>query len=174
MGTLILDLCAGSGAWSAPYRDAGYTVERIDLPRDVRLLRYRAERVHGILCAPPCTAFSYARNRYPATDAELRDALSIVDACLRAVVIYRPQWWALENPMNLLRRYLGPPVWHFRQWEYGDPAMKPTLLWGSFTPPLFQAGRKTRAPRWQKSENALPTDAITPPNFARAFCAVNP
>ena len=36
---IILDLCGGTGAWSKPYKDAGY---------DVRL-------------APPYTEFSYAK-----------------------------------------------------------------------------------------------------------------
>lgn len=30
--SVILDLCAGTGAWSEPYREAGYDVRRIDLP----------------------------------------------------------------------------------------------------------------------------------------------
>ena len=28
---IILDLCGGSGAWSKPYKDAGYDVRIIDL-----------------------------------------------------------------------------------------------------------------------------------------------
>lgn len=70
---LILDLCGGTGAWSAPYREAGYRVEVIDIltGRDVRLLQ-RIRGVHGILAAPVCTVQSYARNRYPPTEAELR------------------------------------------------------------------------------------------------------
>jgi hypothetical protein len=37
----ILDLCGGTGAWSQPYREAGYDVEIVDPAhdgRDVRLL----------------------------------------------------------------------------------------------------------------------------------------
>ena len=105
---IILDLCAGTGAWSQPYVDAGY---------DVRLMRHGA--AHGILAAPPYTVFSYARNRYEPTDQELRDALSVVDACLRVIFAAKPVWWVLENPVNKLRRYLGPPVWTFRQWALG-------------------------------------------------------
>jgi 2-polyprenyl-3-methyl-5-hydroxy-6-metoxy-1,4-benzoquinol methylase len=44
---LILDLCAGSGAWSKPYEEAGYEVLKIDLPQDVRLFEKLAEPVHG-------------------------------------------------------------------------------------------------------------------------------
>ena len=35
---IILDLCGGTGAWSKPYKDAGYDVQIITLPdNDVRL-----------------------------------------------------------------------------------------------------------------------------------------
>src|SRR5688572_13348334 len=101
----ILDLCGGTGAWSQPYRDAGYDVDLIDPLHDggdVRLLQRRAGAFRGILAAPPCTVFSYARNRYPPTDAELLAALSVVDACHRIVLVQRPAWWALENPRNKL------------------------------------------------------------------------
>lgn len=174
---VILDLCAGTGAWSQPYVDAGYAVIRIDLPNDVRLLTWNSFYlgVHGLLMAPPCTAFSYARNRYPAKEAELRRALSVVDACLRMVSIYRPVWWVLENPRNRLRQFLGPPTFQFYQWEFGDPAAKPTCLWGVFTPPRKSPGLRTKPSTYKTSTpNAHPRDAITPPGFARAFFEANP
>jgi hypothetical protein len=174
-GRVILDLCAGTEAWSAPYKAAGYDVRAVDLPNDVRLLRYERLRVHGILAAPPCTVFSYARNRYEPSDDEIRAALSIVDACLRAVVLYKPVWWALENPINKLRRYLGPPTWRFRQWEYGDAGEKPTGLWGHFTPPMLRPGTRTKPSTFRTQyENARPEDAVTPPGFAQAFYESNP
>lgn len=175
MNKLILDLCGGTGAWSEPYLVAGYDVLLVDLPQDVRLLERPVRPVHGILAAPPCTRFSYARNRYPPSDEELRDSLSIVDACLRIAYICRPVWWALENPMNKLRRYLGPPAWSFYQWEYCDAGHKPTGLWGHFHPPMKLVGRRTKPSTWKsKQENASPKDAITPPGFARAFFEANP
>lgn len=176
-GRVILDLCAGTGAWSEPYAEAGYDVRRIDLPTDVRLVRRDEipEPVHGILAAPPCTVFSYARNRYEPSDDELRGALSVVDACLRIVFACRPTWWALENPYNKLRRYLGPPVWRFYQWEYGDAGHKPTGLWGEFKPPMLRPGARTKPSTWKtKQENASPGDAKTPAAFARAFFEANP
>jgi len=172
---VILDLCGGSGSWSAPYAEAGYDVRLIDLPNDVRLMTLPPEPVHGILAAPPCTRFSYARNRYPANADELRDALSIADACVRIAHVLRPDWWALENPLNLLRRYYGKPAWTFRQYEYGDPADKVTALWGRFRPPMKLVGKRTKPSTFKtSSENALPHDAITPPGFARAFFEANP
>ena len=175
---IVLDLCGGTGAWSRPYADAGYRVEIVDPivdGRDVRLLQRINAAVWGILAAPPCTVFSYARNRYPPTDAEFRDGLSVVDACLRIVTVQAPRWWALENPVNKLRRYLGPPRLVFCQWEYGDAGHKPTGLWGDFVPPV-----KRPVPRLKPStfgtrqENASPQDAITPAGFAQAFFRCNP
>ena len=175
---LILDLCGGSGAWSKPYAEAGYLVEIIDPAHDsgdVRLLTRIAARVHGVLCAPPCTVFSYARNRYPATEAELLAALSVVDACHRIVMVQKPSWWALENPRNLLRKYLGPARLEFYQWEYGDAGHKPTCIWGDFVPPPKQPTPRTKPSTFRTQyENARPEDAITPPGFARRFFEVNP
>lgn len=174
----ILDLCGGTGAWSQPYREAGYDVEIVDPivdGRDARLLEYRRGRFHGILMAPVCTVFSYARNRYPPTDAELLKALSLVDACLRIKVVQQPAWWALENPRNKLRRYLGPARLEFYHWEYGDAAHKPTCIWGDFVPPAKQPRPRTKPSTWKTSrENARPEDAVTPSGFARAFFQCNP
>lgn len=177
---LIYDLCGGSGAWSEPYREAGYLVEVIDPVRDgrdVRLMQRCRDRVHGILAAPPCTVQSYARNRYPPTDEELRASLSVADACLRVWFAHRDQvaWWALENPRNKLRRYLGPARLEFYQWQYGDAGHKPTCIWGDFTVPQKQPKPRTKPSTFRtKQANADPKDAITPRGFAQAFFAVNP
>lgn len=174
---IILDLCAGTGSWSEPYRDAGYEVIQIDLPQDVRLLRFQElpSKVHGILAAPPCTVFSYARNRYPPTEDEFKEALSIVDACIRIVTLLNPEWWALENPRNKLRRFLGEPQFMFYHWEFGDPASKPTGLWGNFTFPKKSPGARTKPSTYKTNKpNAEPKDAITPVNFAKAFFMANP
>ena len=101
---MILSLCDLTGNWSQPYLDAGYEVVRIDLQRgdDVRLLRYIDEPVHGILAAPPCTHFSRAGARWWSIkgDVEVLEGLAVVDACLRAVAIYRPTWWVIESPCS--------------------------------------------------------------------------
>ena len=175
---LILDLCGGTGSWSQPYVDAGYRVDVIDLARDgrdVRLLQRVSAGVHGVLAAPMCTGFSYARNRYPPTENELVFALSLVDACIRIAWVQQPRWWALENPVNKLRRYLGPPKLSFRQWEYGDSGEKPTGIWGDFASPLKRPRPRTKPSTFRtKFPNAVSGDAVTPPNFARAFYEVNP
>jgi hypothetical protein len=176
---LILDICGGSGAWSEPYRQAGYFVKLIDKlnGHDARLLQ-RERGVWGVLAAPVCTVFSYARNRYEPTEAEYLHALSLVDACVRIAWAHRQhgaRWWALENPRNKLRRYLGPARLEFYQWEYGDPGHKPTCIWGDFVAPMKQPKPRTKQSTFRTQyENARPEDAITPPGFARAFFEVNP
>lgn len=174
----ILDLCGGTGSWSKPYRDAGYDVEIVDPivdGRDARLLQRYLGHFSGILAAPVCTVFSYARNRYQPTDTELLHALSLVDACHRIVMVQQPKWWALENPRNKLRRYLGPARLEFYQWEYGDPGHKPTCIWGDFVPPPKLPKPRTKPSTWRtKQENARPEDAVTPAGFAAAFYRCNP
>jgi hypothetical protein len=140
MKGLILSLCDFTGNWSEPYAKAGYEVVRVDLQtgQDVRLLRHIPGPVHGILAAPPCTHFSRAGARFWEAKGEqaILDGLAIVDACLRAVAIYRPVWWVLENPIGRLKDYLGPPAWKFDPYQFGDPWTKRTWLWGHFTPPV--------------------------------------
>lgn len=140
MKGLILSLCDYTGNWSRPYEEAGYPVTRVDLQhgQDVRLLRRIEEPIHGILAAPPCTHFSRAGASHWRRKGEpaILEGLAIVDACLRMVAIYRPTWWALENPIGRLKDYLGPPHWRFDPWMFGDPWTKRTWLWGHFTPPV--------------------------------------
>ena len=88
---VILDLCGGTGSWSRPYADAGYDVRVITLPRhDVRKWKtYRGEiysqvlnnEIYGILAAPPCTMFSFARTNAK-TPRDLGEGMECVRACL--------------------------------------------------------------------------------------------
>jgi hypothetical protein len=174
---LILDLCAGSGAWSAPYADAGYPVRRVTLPDDVRLWERDPGEVWGILAAPPCTMFASSGARWPRTRAEMLDALSIVDACLRAVVIYKPKWWALENPVGKLSRYLGRPAMYFDPCDFGDPYTKRTCLWGEFERPKERPVTPvTKSPIHYMPPGPERTAkrSVTPAGFARAFFEANP
>ena len=174
---VILDLCGGSGSWSRPYREAGYDVKVVTLPgMDVRLLRFSGP-VHGILAAPPCTVFASSGARWPRTNEQYIEALSVVDACLRAVTVYRPKWWALENPVGKLVRWLGPPRMYFQPWEYGDAYTKRTALWGEFNEPE----RAPVAPVEKSPIHYMPPSperaalrSITPAGFANAFFNANP
>lgn len=181
---MILDLCAGSGAWSEPYLKAGYDVRRVDLPLDVRLMRPTGGPVHGILAAPPCTKFCRMNMCHGRpTDEEFREALSVVDACLRAVVVHKPTWWALENPQGYLREWLGEPRLRFQPWQFGDPWTKRTWVWGNFKLPgelalAPAASRSLVKQHTAEGQRAIAKNAReaarTPAGFARAFFEANP
>jgi hypothetical protein len=189
---IIISLCDWSGEWAKPYREAGYTVIQVDLKlgQDVRLFEY-VDRVHGILAAPPCTAFAGSGAQYwPAKDEDGRtlEGLAIVDACMRIILTCRPKWWALENPVGRLRRWLGQPAFSFNPYEFGDPYTKKTLLWGNFIPPTpatlgenrsVEPVRESSQGSWLmklggSSERTKELRSITPAGFARAFFEVNP
>ena len=214
----ILDLCGGAGAWSKPYLDAGYRVFLATLPmfdvRDVELDRDSAhfirkddgnvetvslpcDDVYGILAAPPCTEFSLAKNGAP-TPRNLDAGMEIVRACMDIIWHFQTygklKFWALENPVGLLRRFLGRPRFTFRQWEFGDTGVKPTDIWGYFNEPKktvsqmpenitkrYKSG-KVNTLAWAAPKHPeyahLHLDraalrAITPAGFAQAFYRAN-
>jgi len=197
--SVILDLCGGTGGWSRPYADAGYEVITVDLGDDatpdvpdrpglvrcdVRLWEPpQGLRVHGILAAPPCTLFAVSGARWwqerDPDGARLRDGLSVVDACLRLVQVLSPDWWAMENPVGRLRRWVGPPRATFQPWEYGDPYRKRTLLWGDFVMPqrchrTAPPGTDSRIHMASPGPDRARLRSVTPPHFAAAFMAANP
>lgn len=185
-GKTILSLCDYSGEWCKPYRHAGYKVLQLDLKRgqDVRLLEHLNEPIHGILAAPPCTAFAVSGAQYwKAKDesGETFAALALVDACLRAVAIYQPRFWALENPVGRLRKFLGAPRLIFDPCDFGDAYTKKTLLWGSFNLPERTPVSPVRVcPQgsWLqrlggKGEKTKTLRSVTPAGFANAFYLAN-
>ena len=115
---IILDLCGGTGAWSKPYKDAGYDVRLLTLPDfDVRnwkntwLGKYESN-VYGILAAPPCTMFSLARTKAK-KPRDLREGMECVRACLDIIWSFMEilqdtrkktlplKFWALEKRLLL-------------------------------------------------------------------------
>ena len=179
MDRLILDLCGGTGSWSKPYRDAGYFVSVITLPdQDVRLMEYPLMRVHGILSAPPFTMFDSSGARWKRTDEQMIEALSIVDSCLRIIFLSKPKWWALENPVGKLKRYLGPPVMYFDPCDFGATYTKRTCLWGNFNPPIKKCFPVTEGKNpihyMPPSKERAASRSITPIEFAQAFMEANP
>ncbi|MDR0375831.1 MAG: hypothetical protein LBH85_08945 [Treponema sp.] len=105
-------------------------------------------------------------------------------------------FWALENPVGLLRQFIGKPHYTFEQWQFGEAKIKKTDVWGYFNEPKPTVGARPpdliyirpkgrhNARDWGKmncpAEYAhLKLDrsalrAITPPGFARAFFKANP
>lgn len=144
---IILDLCGGTGAWSKPYRDAGYDVRLVTLPEyDVRTYK-PPKNVYGILAAPPCTMFSFARTNAK-KPRDLEEGMEVVRACLNIIwwlmEIQQPtgkktlplKFWALENPARgFLPYFLGKPAMTFNPYEFGDMYKKETALWGNFNEP---------------------------------------
>jgi len=177
---LLLDLCGGTGAWAKPYRENGWEVIKIDVRDgwDVRLdMEHVGRTVHGILAAPPCTVFANSGARWERSRDDMLAGLSVVDACLRMVAIYRPSFWALENPVGTLRKWLGKPSMIFDPCDFGDPYTKKTLLWGDFKEPeknpvepvkgsgTHKYGGKSRHTKIMRSR--------TPDGFAKAFYEAN-
>jgi len=145
---IILDLCGGTGGWSKPYAEAGYDVRVITLPEyDVLTYKLPEEPIYGILSAPPCTQFSFARTKAK-IPRNLIEGMDLVYACLNLIwqaqfriksdqQKYPPlKFWALENPyFGMLRWFLGRPAFVFDPWEFGDAYQKRTALWGYFNEP---------------------------------------
>ncbi len=168
----ILDLCAGSGAWSEPYARAGYDVVRVTLPDlDVRTF-VPPSSVWGVLAAPPCTEFSLARNGCPDIERDFIEGMACVNACMRVVLQCRPSWWAIENPTGLLGRFLGTPRDVFEPCDFGDPWTKRTSLWGDFAIPRRGPFVSPTGSAMDRRDAA--SRAITAPGFARAFFEANP
>lgn len=169
---IILDLCGGTGAWSKPYKDAGYDVVVVTLPdHDVtqvypfkgmasnslkedghfpmlhiggeKYINIEIKNIYGILAAPPCTEFSKAKSTSP---RDFQKGMETVQACMD--IIWNVQkktkltFWALENPEGLLQRFLGNPPYRFEQWWFGNNRSKKTCLWGRFNEPKRLATQK--------------------------------
>ena len=162
---IILDLCGGTGSWARPYKKIGYKVITITLPelsvldvefkpehicfkrRDGTNLFVRYDSVYGILAAPPCTMFSFARTNAK-KPRDLREGMECVRACLdiiwKCMEVKQAtgkktiplQFWALENPYHgFLKKFLGIPAFTFDPWEFGDGYQKRTAIWGHFNEP---------------------------------------
>lgn len=193
---IILDLCGGTGSWSRPYREAGYDVRLVTLPDgDVRTYRPPGEQVRGVLAAPPCTKFSIANNmkKVRPSTREILEAVELVAHCLRIIAEVKPKWWALENPVGYLQAHMGPAIYSFQPWQFGDPWTKRTMLWGKFASPRkkpvepryafvgaggFLSSGKPRKPVLPRPRETRATRAIerarTPSGFAQAFFEANP
>jgi hypothetical protein len=196
MKKIILDLCGGTGAWSKPYKEAGYDVRLVTLPEHNVLSYIPPKNVYGILAAPPCTEFSLAKNSRP---RDFASALEIVNACLHIIWQCRIhnvlKFWALENSCGYLRQFLGRPHYTFEQWQFGERKIKKTDIWGYFNEPVptikirppiltyISPKGRVNARDWSKvicppeyahlklERSAL--RAITPQGFAAAFFKAN-
>lgn len=164
---VILDLCGGTGSWAKPWKDGGFEVVTITLPdydilkrdKNKKMITFRGQKgtknmhikldqLYGILAAPPCTMFSFARTnaRKPRDIAEgmrcVRACLEIIWGCMEITQDTNKKtlplkFWALENPYHgFLPKILGKPAFTFDPWEFGDGYQKRTALWGHFKEPI--------------------------------------
>ena len=188
MKRVILDLCGGTGAWSRPYREAGYDVRLITLPEyDVRTY-IPPDDCYGILAAPPCTEFSRAKHFHGKGNYNhnFLQGLEIVSACMRVILTAKPRFWALENPIGYFVNWLKEPRFIFDAWEFGDTYQKRTALWGEFNPPekivsvkpdgivkFSMLKSRDIAPEYYGKLNRQTRRAITPDGFAEAFFRAN-
>jgi hypothetical protein len=164
---IILDLCGGTGSWARPYLEAGYKVITITLPdydvchnhNDGQWLNFtsitdkprigiKVKDILGILAAPPCTMFSFARTNAK-KPRDLKEGMKCVRACLDIIWQIKEvkqstnkrqiplKFWALENPyFGFLPEFLGKPAFVFDPWEFGDGYQKRTAIWGHFNEPV--------------------------------------
>ncbi len=192
---IILDLCGGTGSWSKPYKDNGYDVRVITLP-DNDVLNYKPPKnVYGILAAPPCTMFSFARMSAK-IPRNLKEGMNTVIACLK--IIWDCQYniksstqkssplkfWCLENPNGFLKYFLGNPTYEFNPYDFGDNWKKRTQLWGYFNYPKKQPiacnlpkydhmSSKDLHPEFFGVYDRLTRRSMTPYGFAKAFYEAN-
>src|SRR3990167_4570710 len=194
---IILSLCGGTGAWEEPYRKHPdiYDVRVITLPEnDVRTYQ-PPENVYGILAAPPCTMFSFARTNAK-KPRDLKEGMECVRACLDIIwkVMEIKQdttkktlplkFWALENPyFGFLKNFLGKPAFIFDPWEFSDGYQKRTALWGNFNEPIKNPTPMTKEAKAKAKTNSYlhtmgnslevwdkqARRSITPQGFAKAF-----
>ena len=203
----ILDLGGGTGAWSEEYKKAEYHVINVTLPfydifkTEIRS-QYRdmifngnagslivgTDNIYGILAAPVCTMFSLARTRAK-IPRDLKQGMELVIADLNIIwecrYNHKLAFWCLENPMGILRQFLGKPIFTFDPCDFGDPYTKKTDLWGYFNipkknpvePEYYISGGKRFPPLWGRTGGNPKKDkmlrSITPPGFAKAFFKAN-
>jgi len=190
-GARVLSLFDATGRWGDAYREQGSLVTCVDVTRgeeeDVRFLEVPAAPADVILASPPCThlASSGARWWKRKGPEALAEALALVDATLRIILVQKPSVWAIENPRGRLSRYIGRPRFTFHPAEFAgwadDPDAeaytKSTCLWGEFkiperrpVPPVL-GSLMHRAPDSRGRDHRR---SVTPQGFARAFAAANP
>lgn len=156
---VVLDLCAGSGAATAPLAAAGFEVVRVDLApgadvqADVREWSWTGPRPVAVWASPPCTEFS--REGMPWCRTGVAPDLSIVRACLRVIRDARPLVWTLEN-VRFAPRWLAPLLGPPREVISGR-----WVLWGSHRPlrvsiPRTAYSKERRSSSAERARSAIP------------------
>jgi len=183
--------CGGTGSWSLPYKEAGYEVYNITLPEyDVCNYKLPDLPIYGILAAPPCTQFSFARTNAK-TPRDLKGGMTIVANCLDLIwqaqyriksdqQKYPPlKFWALENPYyGMLRWFLGKPAFEFNPYDFGHNYQKRTAIWGHFNEPIKNSVKLTKEQKEKAKTNSqdlpkldyMKSKDIAPEWFGKLSC----
>lgn len=196
---IVLSLFDLSGTWSQPWIDAGYQVFRFDIQADPYfgdINNFSVEffnelfacfdglDVHAILAACPCTDFAVSGARhFAAKDADGRtlSSIELVYQTLRSIEFFKPNIWAIENPVGRIESLTGLSPWRlsFDPFHFGDTYTKKTLLWGRFNADLPIApvepveGSKMHRLYGGKSIATKNARSVTPEGFAYSFFIAN-
>lgn len=180
---IILDLCGGTGAWSKPYKEAGYDVRLITLPEfditDYLIQQYCIVlKPYGILFATPCTVWANSGTRWwkERDFKEIANDMLILSSGLRIIAESNLDFFVIENPVGKMSKILGDARLSFNPCDYGDPYTKRTLLWGKFNIPEKNLVKPTQGSKIHlmcPSKKRQELRSITPPGFAKAFFKAN-
>lgn len=196
---IVLSLFDLSGTWSQPWVDAGYQVFRFDIQDDPYfgdINNFSVEffnelfacfdglDVHAILAACPCTDFAVSGARhFAAKDANghTLSSIELVYQTLRTIEFFKPNIWAIENPVGRIGSLTGLSPWRlsFDPFHFGDTYTKKTLLWGRFNADLPIApvepieGSKMHRLYGGKSIATKNARSVTPEGFAYSFFIAN-
>jgi len=95
-----------------------------------------------VLASPPCPDFSVAcitdkwdhdpdrRPKHLPEKASIAESVRIVFHTLWLIRELDPDWWYMENPQGMLRKFIGAPAGQVHYCQYGEDFKKPTDLWG--------------------------------------------
>lgn len=211
-GKLIVSLYDYTTAWARPYIDNGYPVICWDkqvegdilegFTRLCHLIEETGYPVYGLLAAPPCTDFTksgarhWAKKDSPTTafdvwDCQTEHSEALVSIVLHFVDLFKPKFWAMENPPGRLERLI-PDLkpyrsYSFHPYHFGDPYSKETILWGRFNTALVRTpvepvwmttstGKRFAPLFWHtggNTKNRQNLRSVTPKGFAQAFYNAN-
>lgn len=120
----LLSLFDSTGAWSRPFRQAGWDVIQIDLDHGHDINDFCCESlieefgifdngpIDAIMSATPCTDWTNSGARWwkdKDADGRTAAALELHLQTYRTVEFVKPDWWVLENPVGRLPKLgFGP------------------------------------------------------------------
>jgi len=152
----VIDLFSGLGGWAAPFKKRGHNVITVDndkafgctMTADIFTLGPEdfPSNVDIVLASPPCEKFSIANHPsehwekatyLPKTSGDQR-AIDLVKHTVWLIQNINPKFFIIENPRAMLRKMNVIPFERrtVTYCHYGEKRMKPTDLWGGFSPSM--------------------------------------